>query len=40
MMHRYENQRAIDYAILAMIKKGDFQHQEGRKILYRQVGNI
>ena len=40
MMHRYENQRAIDYAILAMIKKGDFQHQEGRKILYRQVGNF
>lgn len=37
---RFDNQRAIDYAIIAMVKKGDFAHQEGRKILCRQIGNI
>lgn len=26
MLHRFDNQRAVDYAILAMVKKGDFQH--------------
>jgi hypothetical protein len=39
MMMRFDNQRAIDYAIIAMVKSGDFQHQESRKILYRQFGN-
>uniref|UniRef100_A0A7S3CJV1 DNA replication licensing factor MCM5 n=1 Tax=Strombidium rassoulzadegani TaxID=1082188 RepID=A0A7S3CJV1_9SPIT len=39
MMMRFENQRAIDYAILAMVRRGEFQHQEARKILYRQVGH-
>ena len=39
MMLRFDNQRAIDYAIIAMVKSGDFQHQESRKILYRQFGN-
>ena len=34
---RYENARAIDYAIIAMVKKGELVHQESRKILYRQV---
>ena len=36
---RFDNQRAIDYAIIAMVKKGDFKHLEGRKILQRTVGN-
>ena len=40
MQMRFENQRAIDYAIIAMVKKGEFQHQESRKILYRQVGHV
>jgi hypothetical protein len=39
MMMRFENSRAIDYAILAMIKRGEFQHQEARKILCRQIGH-
>jgi DNA replication licensing factor MCM5 len=39
MMMRFDNQRAIDWAIIAMVKGGDFQHQESRKILYRQFGN-
>lgn len=37
---RFDNQRAIDYAIIAMVRKGDFMHQEGRKILCRQIGHI
>lgn len=40
MLMRFDNQRAIDYAIIAMVKKGDFQYQEQRKILCRQVGGI
>ena len=36
---RFDNQRAIDYAILAMVKKGDFKHLEARKILQRTTGN-
>ena len=39
MAMRFDNQRAIDYAIIAMVKKGDFKHLEGRKILQRTVGN-
>lgn len=39
MMLRFDNQRAIDHAIIAMVKSGDFQHQEGRKLLYRQFGH-
>ena len=26
MLMRFDNQRAIDYAIIAMVKKGDFQY--------------
>jgi DNA replication licensing factor MCM5 len=40
MLMRFDNQRAIDYAIIAMVKKGDFQYQEQRKILCRQIGSI
>lgn len=40
MLMRFENQRAIDYAIIAMVRKGDFEHQESRKILCRKVGSI
>lgn len=40
MSMRFDNQRAIDYAIIAMVRKGDFQHQEGRKILCRQIGHV
>lgn len=35
MMLRFDNQRAIDHAILGMVRTGEFQHQESRKILYR-----
>ena len=37
---RFDNQRAIDYAIIAMIRRKEFQHQEARKILYRQIGQV
>ena len=40
MMMRFENQRAIDYAIVKMVKTGEFQHQESRKILFRKLGHI
>ena len=40
MLMRYDNPRAIDYAILAMVKKGDFQYQEQRRILCRQLGSV
>jgi len=40
LMMRFENQRAIDHAIIAMIKKGEFEHQESRKILYRKFGHV
>lgn len=40
MLMRFDNQRAIDYAIIAMVKKGDFQYQEQRKILCRVRGHI
>jgi len=36
MLMRYDNQRAIDYSIIAMVKKGDFSYMEQRKILCRQ----
>jgi hypothetical protein len=40
LMMRFENDRAINYAIIAMVKKGEFQHQESRKILCRQFGHV
>eukprot|EP00347_Sterkiella_histriomuscorum_P023378 403334862 len=36
MMSKFENAKAIDYAIISMIKRDEFQHQEGRKILARK----
>lgn len=33
MMQRFENARAIDYAIISMIKRDEFTHFENRKIL-------
>ena len=33
---RFDNERAITYAIMAMVKKAEFQHIEARKILLRQ----
>ena len=38
MQQRFDNPRAIDHAIIAMVRKGEFQHQESRKILFRKVG--
>lgn len=40
MLMRFDNQRAIDYAIVAMIKKGDLTHLENRKLLCRQIGQF
>lgn len=36
MMQRYENAKAIDHAIISMIKRDEFIHLEGRKILHRK----
>ena len=36
MMQRFENSKAIDHAIISMIKRDEFQHQEARKILARK----
>lgn len=36
MMQRFENARAIDYAIISMIKRDEFTHFENRKILARK----
>ncbi len=36
MMQKFENAKAIDYAIISMIKRDEFAHQEGRKILARK----
>lgn len=36
MMQRYENAKAIDHAIISMIKRDEFIHMEGRKILHRK----
>ena len=40
MMMRFENERAISHAILAMVKKGELEHQESRKILMRKFGHV
>jgi DNA replication licensing factor MCM5 len=36
MMQRFENAKAIDHAIISMIKRDEFIHMEGRKILARK----
>lgn len=33
---RFDNERAITFAIMAMVKRGEFNHLESRKILVRQ----
>lgn len=33
---RFDNERAIQFAIMAMVKRHEFQHVEARKILVRQ----
>ena len=33
---RFDNARAIDLAILGMVRRDDFVHHEGRKILERK----
>lgn len=33
---RFDNERAINFAIMAMVKRGEFNHLESRKILVRQ----
>ena len=36
MMARFENSKAIDYAIVSMVKRDEFTHFEARKILSRK----
>ncbi len=36
MLQRFENAKAIDLAILSMIKRDEFVHLEQRKILHRK----
>jgi len=33
---RFDNERAINFAVMAMVKRGEFNHVEARKILVRQ----
>ena len=35
LLGRFDNERAITYAIMAMVKRAEFQHVEARKILVR-----
>ena len=36
LMNRFDNERAIAFAIMGMVKKDHFTHHEGRKILERK----
>ena len=36
MLNRFSNNLAIDQAILSMVKRDEFVHHEGRKILERK----
>lgn len=36
MLNRFDNSRAIDLAILSMVKRDDFVHHDARKILERK----
>lgn len=36
MMNRFDNERAISHAILSMVRRDEFTHLEGRKILERK----
>ena len=36
LLGRFDNERAITFAIMAMVRRAEFQHVEARKILVRQ----
>ena len=36
MVTRYMNQRAVEWAVINMIKADEFQHIEGRRVLLRK----
>jgi DNA replication licensing factor MCM5 len=36
MLSRYDNQRAIDLAIMSLVKRDDLVYHEGRKVLERK----
>jgi len=36
LLNRFDNQRAVDYAIMAMVKRDEFVHHDARKILERK----
>jgi len=36
MVARYMNQRAVEWAIVNMVKSDEFQHIEGKKVLLRK----
>ena len=36
MLNRYDNQRAIDLAIIGLVRRDDFAHHEARKVLERK----
>lgn len=36
MLNRFDNARAIDLAIIGMVKRDDFTHHDARKILERK----
>jgi hypothetical protein len=36
MQNRFDNQQAINLAIISMLKRDDFIHHEARKILERR----
>lgn len=36
LLNRFDNARAIDFAIISMVKRDEFAHQEARRILERK----
>ena len=36
LLNRFDNQRAIDFAIMAMVKRDELVHHDARKILERK----
>lgn len=36
LLNRFDNQRAIDFAIMAMVKRDELVHKDARKILERK----
>jgi len=35
LLGRFDNERAISFAIMAMVRRAEFKHEEARKILVR-----